>query len=488
MLIIPFDKKLSWNNPPYLTFILIFINTIIYFSFQFHDDDKFIEASHYFYRSGLFKIELPLFKEALVEQGEFNFLFEWEDDTGEGSPWFFHMESNKYFMQALKNEQLITPKNPYYKIWKSKRAELDKLLNDIVTWSYSFRAGKPTLITFFTHIFLHGDMSHLVGNMLFLLALGFIVELSISRSLYLPWYLLCGVFSALFNIPFYSNSLTPSLGASGAIAGLMGMYTVLFNVRKIRFFYFIYVYFDYVKLPAICLLPLWLGHEIYQQIAYSDTSNVNYLAHIGGLISGTILASILLKLQPNKINYEYIDENNKNELFRESLNKAESLIRELQHEKAVPILRRLLADKPDNKEVIYKFYQASKLESNSEAHHEASLKILTLTDTDAATNQLIKETLNDYIKLKKPRITAEIIGSLTNRFANAGFVDEAEKLITIMLKHPQKFIQLPQHLLKFVDCLMREGRRGKAIKYTDYLTKVYPGSQEQQFARKLIRQ
>ncbi|MBL1319809.1 MAG: rhomboid family intramembrane serine protease [Methylophaga sp.] len=487
MLIIPFDKKLEWQNPPIITLILIAVNVLIYFSFQLHDDEKMVEASHYYYRSGLAEIELPHFKKALIEQDDIEFVDEWQDSIKqEQSPWFFHMETNKAFMQALQNEQIITPSDPLYAKWKSKRTHLNEIFNNSVTWTYSLKAGDPKLLTFISHMFLHADFSHLFGNMIFLLAVGFIVELSMNRSIYLFAYLFTGICSALFYIPSASDSLIPSLGASGAIAGLMGMYAVLFNTRKVRFFYFIYVYFDYVKLPAIYLLVLWLGFEVYQQAAYSRYSNVNYLAHIGGLISGAFIAFIIVKFQSKHVNHDYLNEHDTNEEFNRTLNQANSFVHDLQFENAVPLFAQLVEKQPLNREVLFAYYKTSKLDVNSEAHHRAATAILSLSENDAATNQLVIDTFNDYLSTAKVRLTVSLVNKLIRRFISINAFLEADKLILFMQKYSDKFNHLPQYLWSLTNKLVRSGQREQAMKYSQYLLSSYPAYKETQLAKDLL--
>ncbi|PHS24689.1 MAG: hypothetical protein COA83_07555 [Methylophaga sp.] len=487
MLIIPFDKKLEWRNPPIITLILIAVNILIYFSFQLHDDEKMAEASHYYYRSGLAEIELPHFKQALIEQGETKFVNEWQDGIKQQqSPWFFKMETNKTFMQALQNEHIITPTDPQYTKWKSKRTHINEIFKSSVTWMYSLKAGDPKLLTFISHMFLHANFSHLFGNMIFLLAVGFIVELSMNRSIYLFAYLFTGICSALFYIPSASNSLIPSLGASGAIAGLMGMYAVLFNTRKVRFFYFIYVYFDYVKLPAIYLLVLWLGFEVYQQLAYSRYSNVNYLAHIGGLVSGAFIAFIIVKFQSKQVNHDYLNESDDHEQFNQLLNQAKSFVHDLQFEDAAALFAQLVEKQPHNREVLFGYYKTSKLNANSKAHHHAATAILSLAENDAATNQLIIDTFNDYFSTAKVRLAVSLINSLIKRFISINAFDEAAKLIAFMQKHADKFDQLPQYLWALTNKLVRSGQRQQAVKYSQYLLSAYPTYKETQLAKELL--
>ena len=487
MIIIPFDKKLDWKNPPVITLALIVINVLIFLLFQLYDDEKIQQASHYFYRSGLAEIELPHFKQALLKQGDSEFVEQWQGSIKQKhSPWFFYMETNKAFMADLQNDQIIKPTDSLYLKWRSKRSQLNEMFTNIITWNYSLKAGQPRLITFFSHMFLHANISHLIGNMIFLLAVGFIVELSMSRSLYLFSYLFTGVCSALFYIPSASESLIPSIGASGAIAGLMGMYAVLFNTRKVRFFYFIYVYFDYVKLPAIYLLVLWLGFQIYQQLEYSQYSNVNYLAHIGGLLSGALIAFVLLKFRTKIINHDYLNERAKEETFSSLLEQANSYIHDLQFDDAVPIFAQLVAEKPDNREVLYGYYKTSKLNVNSDHHHRAANAILSLTATDAATNLLVTDTFNDYFSTAKVNLTISLINNLIKRFIKNNAFQEADKLISIMLKHIDKFNSLPHYLWAIINKLVRSGQREKAMKYHQYLRSIYPRHKETQLAKELL--
>lgn len=459
---------------------------MVYFSFQMHSDDEMREASHYYYLSGLDEIELPQFKAALIKQGDLKFVHQWGAYLNrENSPWFFQMETNTAFMQDLQNEKIISRSNPQYTQWKEKRTHVNDLLSQSVTWSYSLKAGNPSLISFLSHMFLHADISHLLGNMVFLLAVGFIVELAMNRYFYLACYLFCGICSALFYIPSASESLIPSLGASGAIAGLMGMYAVLFNTRKVRFFYFIYVYFDYVKLPAIYLLVLWLGFEVYQQIAYSSISNVNYLAHIGGLISGAFIAFLLTKYQAAHINHDYLNESNDNDDFTRILKQANIFIKELHHEKAVPLLAKLLAKQPENREVLHKYYKASKLDTGSEAYHHAALAILSLTESDPATEQLILNAFNEYSKIPKIRLTASLINKLMVRFTKNSSLEAAETLARIMQQKSANFPKLPQHLWQLINKFIQSGQQEKANIYIKYLLSNYPEHQATQLAKNL---
>jgi len=476
MIVIPFDKKIDWKAPPAITFLLILINISVYFSFQLHDDDKFLAAHNYYQQSGLDEIELPYYKKSLIKQ----------DITSDSAISLFQLEANKSFMLALENEQIITPTHPDYEAWKQKRAHLNEMMSNIVTREYSFKTGAPTLLTLFSHMFLHADLSHLLGNMLFLLAVGFIVEQSMTRSLYLSSYLLCGIFSALFTIPTGSESLISSIGASGAISGLMGMYAVIFGTRKVSFFYFIYIYFDYIRLPAIYLLVVWLAYELVQQLAYSSVSNINYLAHVGGLLSGAIIAYTISKVIPKHLNHHYLDERAVTDEFTQKLQHANRYITALDYDKAAPLFTSLLHEQPDNREVLYGYYITHKLHVGSVEHHHAASLILSLTDRDVATIKLITDVFEQYSTVGTPHFTVITLNNLMRLFTTINAFKQAEKVAEIMQNHPEKIDQLPNYIGSLINKLLHTKQQEKALAYCEYLTSVYPNHPATELAKKAL--
>lgn len=470
MLIIPFDKRLDWRNPPVITLLLIIINSLIYVAFQSQDDQKLNDAQSYHVRSGLASIEIPYFKASLKPEDRLSVATNMRNND-----WFFIMETNATFMGELNRDEIITIADPNYQRWKEKRRHLNQLLDEISTWSYSLKAAEPTLLTLVSHMFLHGDFGHLLGNMLFLLAVGFIVELAMAKSVYLSAYLFCGVMSGLFYIPSAADSLIPSVGASGAIAGLMGMYAVLFHTRRVRFFYFIYIYFDYVKLPAIYLLALWLGYEVFQQLSYSHMSNVNYLAHIGGLISGATLAFILTRTSLKQfIKHDYLNENESTKQFERLTKQARTLIHDLDYTKAVPVLAKLVNIQPNNTELLYQYYNASKTINHSAAHHLAAELILSLKNNDPTTLGLITDTFNEYYSVKDAKLANTQLQALFEKFISNRMLEPAENAIRLMRQQPQSYPNFPKNLQLLTYQLIQQHQMTKAKSYLALLQQYYP--------------
>ena len=126
-----------------------------------------------------------------------------------------------------------------------------------VSWTiiYGFIPDKHRAFTFITYMFLHDGSEHLIGNMVILFLVGFTVEAVIGPMRYLAFYLLSGLCSVMLFWGIYPDSQIPLVGASGCVAGVMGMYSALFGIQKIRFFYIILFYFGYARLPAIRVVP-----------------------------------------------------------------------------------------------------------------------------------------------------------------------------------------------------------------------------------------
>ena len=145
-----------------------------------------------------------------------------------------------------------------------------------------------------TSMFLHGGWFHLIGNMLFLWIFGNNVEDVLGRGRYLLLYLCCGVAAALTQALANYSAHVPMVGASGAIAGVLGAYLLLYPHANVRVFVWIVIFFRMVNVPAWILLGLWFGMQLVSGLMRAPgTPGVAFWAHIGGFVSGLILVSLL---------------------------------------------------------------------------------------------------------------------------------------------------------------------------------------------------
>lgn len=142
---------------------------------------------------------------------------------------------------------------------------------------------------FLSSMFMHGDIMHLFGNMLFLWVFGDNIENLVGHVRYAIFYLVCGIAAALAQVVMGPDSIIPMLGASGAISGVLGGYMLLFPTRSVRAL----IFNIFTTVPAYVALGLWIGYQILLgYLTPSDTGGVAYAAHIGGFIAGLALIKV----------------------------------------------------------------------------------------------------------------------------------------------------------------------------------------------------
>lgn len=149
-------------------------------------------------------------------------------------------------------------------------------------------------ITILTAMFMHGGWSHIIGNMVFFWAFGPEIEDAMGSVRYLIFYLLGGFIAMLAQVAADPHSTVPNLGASGAIAAVMGAFLVTYPRDRIKVLLFIFVFFKVTFIPAALLIGVWFLTQLVHagQVAQVQTGGVAYLAHVGGFIFGAVTARL----------------------------------------------------------------------------------------------------------------------------------------------------------------------------------------------------
>jgi membrane associated rhomboid family serine protease len=141
--------------------------------------------------------------------------------------------------------------------------------------------------TLVTHMFLHAGWLHLFGNMLILYLAGPFIEDVWGRPLYLIFYLGCGLVAAFTHLAAHPDATAPMVGASGAIAGVMGAFLFRYRRTRIRFFYMVALFWrGTFSAPAIVMLPVWFGEQLFMALASGGGGGVAHWAHVGGFAAG----------------------------------------------------------------------------------------------------------------------------------------------------------------------------------------------------------
>ncbi len=167
----------------------------------------------------------------------------------------------------------------------------DKFIMDWAFVPARFMNNPPAdFLTLFSSMFMHGGWLHLIGNMLYLWIFGDNVEDRLGHGKFLVFYLACGLAATFAHMAFNVASIVPSLGASGAIAGILGAYIVFFPKSRVRVFMGIMV----IPLPAIIVIGFWIILQFFSGVGsilgITRDDGVAYMAHIGGFIAGLIVS------------------------------------------------------------------------------------------------------------------------------------------------------------------------------------------------------
>jgi membrane associated rhomboid family serine protease len=169
--------------------------------------------------------------------------------------------------------------------------------------SADLRAGnllEPSMLGVLTSIFLHGGWLHLLGNMLFLWIFGNNIEDRLGRLPYLAFYLAGGIAAALAQVAIDPSSTVPLIGASGAIAAILGAYFVFYPSARVTSLVFLGFFYQVLNVPAILVLGYWFVLQLVDGVASLGADNaqggVAFFAHIGGFVTGMVVAFALRTL------------------------------------------------------------------------------------------------------------------------------------------------------------------------------------------------
>ena len=255
----------------------------------------------------------------------------------------------------------------------SLNAQFVKISSISITEQYAFIPAQPRPISYLSANFLHGGWLHLIGNMWFLWLAGFVLEDVWGRWLYSAFYLIAG--AAALQLYAWSNpgSITPTLGASGAVAALMGAFLVRFPKMKIEMAWLFFFRLYRFKAAAYWLLPLWLVSEIFYGSLFGSSGGVAHWAHVGGFVFGALAAVAIqhsgIEHQANKAIEEKLGWSNDPELEQ-----ASAMMEHGQVSDALTLLTNYVAVKPNSLDAWNLLRQIHTRQNDTKAYLEATVK------------------------------------------------------------------------------------------------------------------
>jgi len=326
MIIIPTEKRIDWRRPPIAVVALILINIAIFAFYQSSDLSKYQRAIEMYDKHEFADFEAEAYlnyrKQNGILQGNPE-LYESLVESYETDPSSISQNIllDRDFLAYLEKQQTNWIPEEKRGVWAQIRPNIEHNIAAISSVKLGLIPQHGSLITLFSHQFLHGDIFHLLGNMLFLFICGFAVEAALGSLRFLALYIASGLGAGLLYSGIElasSRGGVPLVGASGAISGVMAMYLMLFKLRKIEFFYWLFIFVGYFRAAALYILPLYIAKEVVLYFS-SDDSQVAYMAHTGGFLTGAVLLALLQWLQPESVDEEFIEEDQAVDPRRESL-------------------------------------------------------------------------------------------------------------------------------------------------------------------------
>ena len=290
MFLIPVEDRIDWRRPPWLCLLLILANTLLFAWSSGHDQRVLERLANTVDTELLTDYEWPLW-------------LRYTDDAAMVTldPHYREQALYRGWMDrgfdAVVHAHWAEETPPA--AWREARDAMTRQRGQVSWFRWGLTPAEPTLTTLFSSQFMHGGILHLVGNMAFLLLFGFPLERRWGAARLLGLYLASGLGAGAAFILFFPNSMIPLVGASGAIAGLMGIYVATYRHRQVEFFYTLGFVFGSFRASALMVFPLWFGWELVQH--FTAVSNVAYMAHAGGLATGLGLAMLWQTLQPGVI-------------------------------------------------------------------------------------------------------------------------------------------------------------------------------------------
>lgn len=407
MLIVPYQTRFTARSLPLVTLALILVNAICYFVFQAGDRQAYQRAAEYYFSSQLPQVELPRYAAHLEKRSDRSSVRVLRDirsapEEGISAAVIASMQHDTEFMRDLRGGAVVASSDPQFTIWREQRARFDALIGQVFVERYALEPGQGVLLRLFTYQFLHADAIHWFANMLVLLLAGPFAEAALGRGRFLLAYLLTGVLAGAVHLLVGGP---PLVGASGAISGAVAMVAVLYWTRRVPVFYWLFVYFNTARIPALLLLPVWLAVEAIKW-AVSPESPVSYSAHIGGFIAGAVIAWLLRPRDEFKgdriLDEEFADQKG---VDRQStlLQEAQQAAARLDTRRAARAYSELLQDEPGNTQYATAYFNMAMLGRDKDTLVDAALRVLWIRSRGART-----ELRPVYLQMSQPHVLAAL--------------------------------------------------------------------------------
>ncbi|RBP53048.1 rhomboid family intramembrane serine protease [Arenicella xantha] len=461
MIVVPVEKRIDWKRPPVVLIGLVLINILVFAFYQSSDMERAEEAVVLYHELNLQQLELSAFR-SYMRKRDPAYQLDQEDETV-----IWQMASDPGFAEFLdEHYKRYIPLKDRGK-WERFRAEVNKIAGTISSRILGLNPNDIGIVTLFSHQFLHGSVDHLIGNMVFLLLTGFAVEAALGSKRFLLFYLISGVGAGLLFsvVEMASGGHSASLiGASGSISGVMAMYVVLFGMRKIEFFYWLFIFTGYFRAAAIIMLPAYIVKELIMQFS-GDASNVAYLAHVGGFIAGAALVYATRSVQHDAIDDRYLD--NAEEAVDPYLAGLQSVYNELgrcEFKRAYALLRPLKQKRPHDPELIDIEFNIVKALNGAKAHEY----LLRRLGQNGNSHRIVAAQLQRWNRMSlkdKSHLSFEQKADLLIAALELGREDISEVIYQELSQDEERSLELATLSRRMASCFQALGQHNKSEQF-----------------------
>jgi len=405
-MILPIGNTGAIRRLPYISLMLIIINTVIFFAMQpmiMRDND--IVYQNYSEYLNLVALNMEI-------KGMDSF-------------------DSETLLKEFENPTIIEGDSLYDEL-KFAKEKFDESNRNHAFSKFGVSKSNLSIQTLFTSMFIHSDIFHLISNLWFLFLLGFNVEDIYGRINYLIFYILSGIISSFIFVASTSQYPQISLiGASGAISGVMGAFFVKLYKTKIKFFYFLFPirpFFGTFFIYAGFFLPMWFFQQIYES-ASNSSSGIAFIAHIGGFLFGAIISVILsaTKIEEKFISPRVNESSNLLRMNQEEEDGVEAYLDE-NFEKAKNLLMLHFEKRKTFSVFVPLFVSFVKTNEIKKAQRVMDMHLIELVKKDE--NAKINEILEDIIKagvFEKVSSSSKMV--FAKRLRDSGDIDKAREII-----------------------------------------------------------
>lgn len=458
--IIPIGSEEGVRRLPYITIGLIVVNTIIYFitSIIFSGQVRDLERVH----QELFEIEERFVYKIIETDPELL-------RTGDINEW----------RERFKEGDIIPVDSEYFATWKKLYDEYERIQAGLVFEQLGFKPNQFDIIKMFTSMFIHANFFHLLFNMLFLWLVGCNIEDDWSWKIFLGLYFLSGFFACLMHFIVFPKSPVPLVGASGAIAGVMGAFMIRHYRTKIRFAYFLWFffrpYFGTFSVYAGIALPFWFVQQILG-VSWSSESGTAYWAHIGGFIFGAAVSTTFRFLGiEKKYIAPMVEESFEKYKVSPSMKEATQRMDSGDTAGALPMLLTIINEEPYNYDaplMLARIYCEKEHHDDAALMYNNALKIIMQTDDSAVL-------LSTYEEIKEKglleKLSEKNIYSVASMFESHNRFEEAVHMYGAYIQlFPEGRVRAKAIHRTFLVFKEKLGKEEMAQKALDFLKKEYP--------------